>query len=156
MTIVGKHAMILAQNNTKSAIAHELNSVLVFALRKELGTCERLRMNAREFVRLFQSLYERKYTDILPISRATASTYMRRAFVWCGEDKAKLEGIIRWVVEDWETIRSALSLSGRPSIGLFGSAELFHRIRDLRETPVTVSTKNRVTADASPAEGWGT
>lgn len=146
--------MILAQTK-KSAIAHELNTVLVFALRKELGTCERLRMNARELVKLFQSLYERKYGDILPLSRATASTYMRRAFVWCGEDAERLKGIIKWVIDDWETISSSLSLTGRPSISLFGSAELFHRVRDLRETPARVSTKHRVSSDASPAEGWG-
>lgn len=141
----------------KCLIASELNAVLAFQIRRELGTVGRMRMDARELVKLFVKEYERKYSDILPVSKCVSTTYMRRALMWCGNDEKRLEGIIRWLVNNWESISSQIGFSGKPTISLFGTATLFQRIRDLKENPeIRCSVKNRFShSDSSPKEGWG-
>ena len=132
------------------------NMPLLMELRKTLGTDAKMRKNAYELVKVFVSEYEDAFQDIAILNRRYATAMMKRAYAWCGEDSEKLAGLIRFVVENWDDIRNEIGLEGRPSVGLFGSATLFHRICDLQAYGIKKKTdvKARFVEDTSPAVGW--
>jgi len=140
---------------SRTSIPPDHKSILAYEMRKVLGTDKTMRPQAREFVKLFEKLYEREFSEILPMNRRVATAYMKRAFVWIGEDSDKFSALIQFVVEKWTPIRRELCFTGKPSVSLFGSAKCFQRIRDLHQDGFSRGdVKQRFIEDDSPDEGW--
>jgi len=145
------------QNGTSSPhLPNDHKSILAYEMKKELGTDRKMRPQAREFVLLFIKEYEREFDEILPVNRRIATTYMKRAFVWIGEDAEKFTSLILFVIQKWPRIKAELSFHGLPGISLFGSANCFQRIRDLHKFGFPRgSVKHRFVENDGPMEGWG-
>jgi len=130
---------------------------LLLELRKTLGTDVKMRKQAYDLVKTFVVEYENEFQDVAILNRKHATAMMKRACVWCGEDSHKLEELIRFTLGNWDKIKAELKLTGRPTIGLFGSAVLFQRLKDFAEfgfSEKTSGVKERFVKDDSPVSGW--
>lgn len=150
------HTILLVFNNLhKQAVFAEHRAVLSQSVRQELGSNGDMQKIAQGLVKVLISEYEEAFKEILPLNRRHATTYMVRALMWCGNEPAEVESLVRFVVRQWQEIKDTVGLQGRPSIRLFGSAELFQRLRGLQKDGFARGqVKHRFTEDSSPREGW--
>ena len=142
--------------NRPKPLSKENEHVLANIVRKEIGANTNMREAARTLVKYFVARYEEAYDEILPLNRARAVMYLKRALIWCGGDNEEVEKIIDFLIGNWSRIKDELDLNGRPTVNLLGSANLFHRIRSLRNDGFqkTGRVKSRYVEDESPHEGW--
>ena len=142
------------KNNAMLIASHR--AILARPLQRELGTDKPMQLTARDLVKVLVREYETQYCEILPLNRRHATAYMRRALTWCGNDATEVEKLIQFVIKSWDDICDVMRLSGRPSIRLFGSADIFQRLHSLyKDGFKKAAIKNRFDKDdVSPSEGW--
>lgn len=134
---------------------HSHKVLLTQQIRKRLGTDKNMRSDAAELVKVFIREYEKTFQEVLPTNRTVATTYMKRALIWCSGNPDELKKVILFLIGDWDRVKSSMNLVGKPSIRLIGSADLFNSIRAFQQSGVaTVGTKARFSEDSSPSVGW--
>ena len=106
-----------------------------------------------ELTDYFKEKWEETYKRILPLNKKLTYTFMKRFIGWAGSyDEA--QELVDWIFEHWNKLKSECGVTGTPSVSILGSSSWVKTFLDKKEEGFKISTKNRVSDDDSPEEGW--
>jgi len=126
-------------------------------------------VKSREVLKSYASRYRSMFSADPPMLEeglrdtgfAKAYVYIGRAAKWAGSRTVLIE-VIEFTFDNWEELKSALRLDGRPTLNMFGSAKIFPRLLSAKSDGIPKrkpkfdrsSVTDRVDQDAEKDSGW--
>jgi len=133
-----------------------LNSILTEQVAPAFG--RKKRHSSGKAYRIYKEVFEEVRGKPYTLSIKTGSVYCKRLLTWLDDDLVIFTEVCEFYLKNWEKIKEAWGLYGKPHLNLLASGTFFGRLREAMETGFIGDKRTLLTRykeDASPEVGFG-